>query len=110
MNGDEESSLDEVLSKTVNQVFTDVLGETGASFVYCQLRRRHGLERGAIPRQIEPFAEGLIELLGSGGEAILNMIVDGVAEELGVRAPRDRRLKFGARIRMICEGHGRTEF
>lgn len=110
MIDDEEFSLDKVLLKNVNRVFTDVLGETGASFVYCQLRRRHGLERGAIPRQIEPFGECLIELLGSGGEAILNMIVDGVAEELGVRAPRDRRLKFGARIRMICEGYGRAEF
>lgn len=110
MIGDEESSLDEVLLKTVNQVFTDVLGETGASFVYCQLRRRRRLEREAIPRQIEPFAECLIELLGSGGEAILNMIVDGVAEKLGVRAPRDRRLKFGVRLRMICECYAGTEF
>ncbi len=101
--------MDEVLLRTVDQVFTDVLGDTGASFVYCQLRRRHGLKKGAIPRQIEPFAECLIELLGSGGEAILNMIVDGVAEELGVRAPRDRGLKFGARLRIICECYAGTE-
>ena len=45
--GDRELSFDDVLVNTVNRVFMEVLGETGASFVYCQLRRRHGL--GQMP-------------------------------------------------------------
>ena len=108
--GNRELSFDDVLMNTVNRVFEEVLGETGASFVYCQLRRRHGLDRCLIPEQIEPFGEGMIELLGSGGEAILNMIVNGVADELGVRPPRGRSLKFEAKLRIICKEFEEIEF
>jgi len=45
----------------------------------------------------------MVELLGSGGEAILNMIVDGVAEELDVRAPRGTGMSFEERLRALRE-------
>jgi hypothetical protein len=108
--GNREFSFDDVLVNTVSRVFMEVLGETGASFVYCQLRRRHGLDRGLISERIEPFGEGMIKLLGSGGEAILNMIVNGVAEELGVKPPRGRSLKFEAKLKIICDECEEIEF
>ena len=93
----------------MNQVLIDVLGETGASFLFCKLRRRHGLDKRTIPKRVEEFGNGVVELLGSGGEAILKMIVDGVAEELGTRAPRGRGIKFEAKLRIPCKGLQRAK-
>ena len=87
----------------MNQVLIEALGETGASFLFCQLRRRHGLDERTIPRRVEEFGEDVVELLGFGGEAILKMIIDGVAEELGTRAPRERGMKFEAKLRILSE-------
>jgi hypothetical protein len=39
-----------------------------------------GLEINSIPRRIEEFEDDVIEPLGSGGEAILNKIIDCVAD------------------------------
>ena len=90
---------------TIDRVLKEVLGDAGASFLYSQLRRRHGLKTETIYRQIKPFREGMIELLGSGGEAILNMIVDGVAEELSVKAPKGAGMNFEERLRTLSERH-----
>ena len=99
-----ESAFGDILVGAVNRVFNEAFGEVGASFIYRQLLLRHGLDRGAIPLRIGAFSEGLVELLGSGGEAVLNMIVDGVAKSLSVRAPRGKRLEFEARLRALFEG------
>ena len=93
----------------MNQVLIDVLEETGASFLFCQLRRRHGLDMRTIPKRVEEFGNGVVELLGSGGEAILKMIVDGVDKELGTRAPMGRGMKFEAKLRFLCEGLQRAK-
>ena len=47
----------------------------------------------------------MVGLLGSGGEAILNIIVDGVAEELGVKAPRGAGMSFEERLKTLSERH-----
>jgi hypothetical protein len=102
MLNSEESPFNEILRNAVNQVFHEVLGEAGASFLYCQLQRMQGLEINSIPRRIEEFEDGVIEPLGSGGEAILNMIIDCVADELGTKAPRGRNLRSNAKLRILC--------
>jgi len=50
-----------------------------------------------------------VELLGSGGEAILKMIVDGVAKELGTRALSGWGMKFEVKLRILCEGLQRAK-
>jgi len=62
-----------------------------------------------IPKRVEEFGNGVVELLGSGGEAILKMIVDGVDKELGTRAPMGRGMKFEAKLRFLCEGLQRAK-
>ena len=103
-----EPAFGDILVGAVNKIFNKVFGESGASFIYRQLLLRHSLDREAIPLRIGAFSEGLVELFGSGGEAILNMIVDGVAKSLSVRAPRGKRLEFEARLRALFEGCQRT--
>ena len=95
--------FDEVLLDCVNNVLMDILGEVGASFVYRRLRCRYNIEREAIPGKIEDFSRGLVDLLGSGGEAILHLIVDYIADELHMTPPKGRRLGFLEKLRTLSE-------
>ncbi|UCH56969.1 MAG: hypothetical protein JSV18_06425 [Candidatus Bathyarchaeota archaeon] len=99
----EETDFDRILLTTVDRVLSDVLGEAESSFVFCRLRSKYNLEKRAIPRRIGDFSFGLVDLLGSGGEALLQMITDGVAEELLVKPPRVRGMAFEEKLRSLSE-------
>jgi len=77
----------------VEQVFTEVFGETGRAFIF-NSRRRKGLEKERIPEEIEKFSEEPVGMLGSGGLMLLNRILDKLTADLGAKTPRDAHLGF----------------
>lgn len=68
-------SFEELISAAVEQVFTEVFGETGRAFIF-NSRRRKGLEKERIPEEIEKFSEEPVGMLGSGGLMLLNRILE----------------------------------
>lgn len=94
-------SFEELVLSTVIRVLTELFGETGASFIYSHLRCRGGLEKERIPREIGKFREEIVGILGSGGLALLNRIVEELAAEVGVEAPRGPGLKFEEKLNIL---------
>lgn len=85
----------------MDRVLTEVLGETGASFIFNHLKQRRSLEKERIPMEIEKFRNVIVEMLGSGGLVLLNRIVEELAAELGVEAPRYGNLRFEEKLEVL---------
>ncbi|RLI06973.1 hypothetical protein DRO42_08765 [Candidatus Bathyarchaeota archaeon] len=101
----DQYSFEELVLSTVARVLVEVFGETGASFIYSHLRRRAGLEKERIPWETRRFREGIVEMLGSGGIALLNRIIEKLAAEIDGEPPRGRDLRFEDKLRILNESY-----
>lgn len=97
--------FEEMIQSTVVRVLIEVFGETGASFIYVHLRRRGGLEKERISREMGKFSEGVMDMLGSGGLVLLNRIVEELAARVGVEIPKGLDLNFEEKLNIIATVH-----
>ncbi|MGD2201163.1 MAG: hypothetical protein PVJ38_06005 [Candidatus Bathyarchaeota archaeon] len=97
----QDLDFDNLLLSTVKRVFVDVLGNTGSQYIFSKLESQYDLEVRAIPREIERFVEALVELLGTGGGAILSIVIKEIADELHVNPPQEGRVE--EQFQILCE-------
>jgi len=93
--------FDELILRTVVRVLNEILGEAGASFLFGYLSRHGDLERERIPGELGKFREEIVEMLGTGGLALLNRIVGELAAEVDAEPPRGPDIGFEGKVSIL---------
>jgi len=93
--------FDNVLLEVVDQGIRDVLGEPAVRFIYNYIEKNFSLRRNNIPVELEVFAEGLEEMLGSGANVIENYILKNLCSHLGFDYKCKKDYRFSDHVRKI---------
>lgn len=93
--------FDKILLEVVDQGIRNVLGEPAVRFIYDYIEKNFSLRRNDIPVELEVFAEGLDEMLGSGAKVIENYIVKNLCSHLGFNYQCKKDYRFSDYVRKI---------